>query len=332
MGTGLRRTKRKPMTIIELVQMFDTEEKAEAWFIEQRWPDGITCPKCNGKDTARVASRKPQPFRCRSCGKYFSVKTGTLMHSSNIPLSKWAMAFYLFTVNLKGISSIRLGEALGVSQATAWYMGHRIRAAWDPVAHKFEGPVEVDETFVGGKEKNRRPSKRKRLGRGPVGKFIVVGIRDRRTGKIHSAVVPSRTREVLHDFVVGQVAAGATVYTDDHRAYQRIPYHHATVNHSAREYVRGDVYTNGIESHWAAFKRGYHGTFHWVSEKHLHRYAHEFASRHNVRDSDVERQMALMARGVEGKRTTYDDLIEGRRVKLSRRGLQRIRADQMART
>ena len=322
------RHKRKAVSIIELVRMFDCEEKAEQWFIEYRWPDGIKCPKCAGDDIAAVANRKPQPFRCRTCKAYFSVKTGTLLHSSNIPLSKWAVAFYLFLTNLKGISSIRLAEALGISQVSAWYMGHRIRESFDPVAYKFKGPVEVDETFIGGKEKNRRPGKRKKLGRGPVGKAIVVGVKDRATNQVIATVVPSRKREVLHDFIVGRVAAGATVYTDDLRSYQSIPYRHRTVNHSAREYVRGDIHTNSIESHWALFKRGYHGTYHWMSDKHLHRYVAEFAGRHNARYDDVIDQMGAMARGADGKRMTFRELTTGVRIKLRRRTRDRIRADQ----
>lgn len=118
---------RKGISLIDVVKMFDTEEKAEAWFIEQRWPDGPVCPSCQSTNVQPRASRKPQPFRCRSCRKDFSIKTGTVLHSSNIPLSKWAIGFYLYMTNLKGVSSMKLHRDLGIGRKAAWHMAHRIR-------------------------------------------------------------------------------------------------------------------------------------------------------------------------------------------------------------
>ena len=154
------------------LQKFDTEDKAEAWFVEQRWPSGVACPFCGTLNIAVVASRKPQPFRCREkeCRKSFSVKTGTLLHSSNLPLSQWAIAFFLYATNLKGVSSMKLHRDLGIAQSSAWYMAHRIRGMWTAEAHKFAGPVEVDETYIGGKERNKHESKKIHAGRGAVGK------------------------------------------------------------------------------------------------------------------------------------------------------------------
>ena len=162
--TGPGKAFRKGITLIQAVKMFDTEEKAEAWFIARRWPNGVACPKCGSVNVAEVKSRKPQPFRCRDCRKHFSVKTDTLLHSSKIPLSKWAIAFYLFSTNLKGVSSMKLHRDLGISQSAAWYMGHRIRGMWDKVADKFAGPTEADETYVGGLEKNKHAAKKLRSG------------------------------------------------------------------------------------------------------------------------------------------------------------------------
>ena len=169
-ASGPGKSYRKGITLIDAVKMFDTEEKAEAWFVSKRWSDGVTCPFCASDDIATVASRKPQPFRCRACRKHFSVKTGTLMHSAKIPLSKWAIAFYLYATNLKGVSSMKLHRDLGIRQASAWYMAHRIRGMWGEPEGKFAGPVEAEETYIGGKEGNKHESRKLRQGRGAVGK------------------------------------------------------------------------------------------------------------------------------------------------------------------
>ena len=300
---------RKGITLLDVVNRFNTDEKAEEWFIAQRWPDGVTCPFCDSDNIAEVASRKPQPFRCRTCRKHFSVKTDTLLHSSKIPLHKWAIAFYLYSTNLKGVSSMKLHRDLGITQKSAWYMAHRIREMWDDSAEKFAGPVEADETYIGGKEGNKHADKKLRAGRGAVGKTAVAGVKDRATGQVSTAVVESTNKPTLQGFVGDRVADGATVYTDEHRAYDGLLYPHESVRHSVGEYVRDMAHTNGMESHWAMLKRGYVGVYHRMSPKHLPRYVAEFEGRHNARPLDTADQMAAMVRGADGKRMTYEGLI-----------------------
>ena len=300
---------RKGITLLEITRQFYTPEKGEAWFIEQRWPNGIACPHCGSVNVATIANRKPMPFRCKDCRKHFSVKTGSVLQSSNISLDKWAIAFYLYMTNLKGVSSMKLHRDLGITQKSAWHMAHRIRETLAVTGNKFAGPVEVDETYIGGKERNKHEYKKQHAGRGPVGKTAVVGMKDRETGQIASRVVEHIDAPTLQGFVERNTEPDATVYTDDAKAYRGMPRRHEAVKHSVSEYVRGMAHTNGMESHWAALKRGYDGVYHQMSAKHLHRYVAEFEGRHNRRPLDTADQMARMAKGADGKRLQYKMLI-----------------------
>ena len=303
------RTDREGITLIELADMFPDEDAAREWFEARIWPDGRVCPRCGSKNTS-VANHRDCPYRCIDCRRYFSVKSGSLMEASKLPLRKWVFAIYLELTSLKGVSSLKLGRDIGISQTSAWFMLHRIRAAFrsdqDP---PFEGPVEFDETFVGGRERNKHASKRQHAGRGPVGKTAVAGAKDRATGKVSAQVVRDTSKSTLQPFVVERTQAGATVYTDEHGAYQGLPgVSHETVCHSVSEYVREQAHTNGVESFWSMLKRGLVGTYHQVSAKHLQRYVDEFAGRHNTRSLDTIDQMAALARGMAGKRLTYRQL------------------------
>ena len=204
---------------------------------------------------------------------------------------------------------MKLHRDLKVTQKTAWFLAHRIRDNFQEQHGTFDGPVEIDETFVGGKARNMHAHKREQVikGRGTVGKTAVIGAKDRRTNRVIAAVIDNTDQLTLQGFVVENVKPGAKVYTDDHGGYVGLP-NHETVRHSVKEYVNGMAHTNGIESFWAMLKRGHKGVYHKMSPKHLHRYVNEFAGRHNQREDDTIDQMAAVARGLGGKRLQYKDL------------------------
>ena len=302
---------REGLTVIQLFRMFPNGAAAEKWFEKQRWPNGRCCPDCGSLNTVRVKNQKPMPYRCKDCRKHFSVRKGTVMQSSKLGYQKWIIGLYMMSTSLKGVSSMKAYRELGITQKTAWYLTQRIREGFFGDPASMTGPVEMDETFVGGKRRNMPKSKRAKMqGRGAVGKTAVVGIKDRQTKRVSAKVVPNTKGETLLKFVRDTVVPGAEVFTDDSTSYSSLDgYKHDSVNHSGREYVRGQVHTNGIESLWSMLKRGYVGTYHRMSAKHTHRYVREFAGRQNIRELDTIDQMARIARGLDGKRLRYRDLV-----------------------
>jgi len=233
-----RRVSLTGISLIELGELFPNEDAAREWFEAKRWPDEERpCPRCVDGVGRPVPNENRMPYRCVRCHKFFSVRTGTALERSKVPLKKWAYAIYLSVTSLKGVSSMKLHRDIGVTQKTAWFMAHRIREAWglDDYAPPFAGPVEVDETYMGGEEKNRHASKKMHIS-GPSDKVAVVGIKDCETNEVAAKPVASTDGPTLKGFVRENAAKGAEIFTDDHAAYHGLPQHTA-VNDSVGEYV-----------------------------------------------------------------------------------------------
>ncbi len=298
--------------LFQFHEMYPDEKAAEQWFVSSRWPNGIRCPHCDSDRINERTSHPKMPYRCKDCHKFFSVKVDSVMESSKIGYRVWLLAIYLLNGSAKGLSSMQMHKILGVTQRTAWHLCHRIREMWKMDLDLFHGPVEVDESVFGGKERNKHADK-KLHSNWKMGKTTVVGIKDRQTNMIVAKVIPVPTGERIQEYVHENIYDNTTVYTDESRFYKSMSgVFHSSISHMKGQYVDGDVHTNGIESFWAVIKRAYKGTYHKMSRKHLSRYVCEFTGRHNNRPLDIMDQMREMVLGMIGKRLRYEDLINAR--------------------
>src|SRR5216684_1063774 len=308
-------------TLQQAIRYFSDENVCIDAVANLRWPDGIpTCPKCIGKDHYYLATQKR--WKCKACGRQFSVKVGTIFEDSPIPLDKWLTALWMLINCKNGVSSYEIAKAIGITQKSAWFVLHRLRFAlrdrsFTKLGGTESGPVEVDETFIGGNLKNMHKEKRARYNiiAGSKGKTIVMGMLDRDVRKVRAKVIPNVKRETLQKEILSTIKRGSKVYTDEWYGYSEVRYRfvHDVVNHS-ETYVKGQVHTQGIENFWALLKRTLRGTYVAVEPFHLDRYLDEQVFRYNHRKGEDGKKMTDADRfnaalpGIAGRRLTFAEL------------------------
>ena len=300
---------RQATNLPKLVEQYGSEDRCRAYLEVLRWPEGVRCPQCGSTSISRIKTRNQ--YDCNGCRNRFSVKSGTVFHDSHLPLWKWFIATYLVTESKKGISANQLKRTLGVSYKTAWYLCHRIRSAMvEATTEPLSGIVEADETFIGGKAGGFRIRQEAALRR-MDNKTVVLGAVER-GGKLRVRVAPDVGQKTIHGFLRDVIDDKAeAIYTDSFRSYRGIGdanTRHEYVDHSAEEWVRGDVHTNTIESAWSLFDRAVIGAYHKLSKKHLPAYLQEFEFRFNNRANPFLFRDTLIAL-VRGATLPYAELV-----------------------
>ncbi|HEV2331070.1 MAG TPA: IS1595 family transposase [Verrucomicrobiae bacterium] len=302
-----------PQTLAEAIKYFADADKALNFVAAVRWPGGKTkCPACKSEDVGFLATRRL--WKCRECAKQFSVKVGTIFEDSALGFDKWLPAFWMIVNAKNGISSCELARALGVTQKTAWFMLHRIRLAiQNGSMDKLSGDVEADETYIGGNGRFMSKARREKTipARGWAGKEIVMGLLERK-GKVRLKHITNAKRPTVHGEIRQHVTKGSNVFTDALRSYNGLnqDYVHEVIDH-AKEYVRGNVHTNGLENFWSLLKRTIRGTYVSIEPFHLFRYLDEQAFRFNERENTDSGRFLRGIVGIIGKRLEYAKLIGG---------------------
>lgn len=297
-------------SVIDLVKAFPTETSCLEYLELFRWNGVVVSPF---DESSKVYKCTNNRYKCKNSGKYFNVKTGTIFEDTKIPMIKWFMALYIFSSHKKGISSHQLAKDIDVTQKTAWFILHRLRYAFDNLCQDktLANEVEADETFIGGKEKNKHASKRSEgtQGRSTKTKKPVFGMKERE-GDVIAIVVPDTKSVTLQPIIETTVVEGSTIYTDEWIGYTRVnkKYIHQWIDHSAKQYVDGMAHTNGMENFWSQMKRGIDGIYHWCSYKHLQGYVNEFALRYNTRKYKTDQRFNLILQNTNG-RLKYHNLI-----------------------
>ena len=298
-----------PKTLLQAIRYFSNPDNCLNFMAELRWPDGVTCPHCEHTEVMFLKTRRI--WKCKSCRKQFSIKTGTVLEDSPIGLDKWLSAIWLIVNSKNGISSYELHRALGITQKSAWFLSHRIRLAMQSgTFKKLSGHVEVDETFIGGLARNMHRSEKARKihGTGGAGKVAVMGLLERH-GEVRTMVVANTKRKSLRREINTHVEPGSMVYSDALASYNDLnnDYMHNVINH-AETYVNGNVHTNSIENFWSLLKRSIKGTYVSVEPFHLFRYLDEQSFRFNKRKgTDLDRFIAA-TKTVTGRRLTFENL------------------------
>ena len=299
-----------PKNLREAIHYFADERRAFEFVVLMRWPDGITCPRCDCGRVSFISTRKT--WKCLGCRKQFSVRVGTIFEGSPLPFSTWLPAVWLIANSKNGISSHELGRAMGITQKTAWFMLHRIRKGMaDGTVGLMAGVVEVDETYVGGAAKFMHKDRHQYMvtGRGGVDKIAIQGLRER-GGKMRATVLGGTSAADVEHNIYKYVSLGTKVYTDKFAGYKGLSanFVHGTVDHGKREFVRGDIHVNGVENFWTLFKRAWRGTYTHMNHEHAHRYLDERLFSFNLRGlNDLERCQAVLGQ-VTGRRMTWNQL------------------------